>query len=339
MRGHQALYSGCGGALSADRAPEDHNVPPDVTPANISAAFARIREHVRETPVVAIAGADFGIPPARLVFKLELLQHSGSFKVRGAFANLLLRDIPPAGVTAASGGNHGVAVAFAARARGVRAKIFVPTISSPAKVERIRGYGAELVVGGERYADALAASEEWVAQSGSLPIPAFDQTETMLGTGTLGCEFERQAGALDTVLVAVGGGGLIAGVAAWYQRRVRVIGVEPEASPTLFRALAAGRPVDAETGGIAADSLAPRRVGDLVFPVAQAHVDRVVLVSDMAIVAAQRTLWDVIRVVAEPGAAAPFAALISGAYVPAPGERVGVVVCGANTTAVEFADP
>ena len=311
----------------------------DITPATISAAFARIRDHIRETPVVAIAGTDFGIPQARLVFKLELLQHSGSFKVRGAFANLLLRDIPPAGVTAASGGNHGVATAFAARARGVKAKIFVPTISSPAKVERIRGYGAELVVGGDRYADALAASETWVAQSGSLPIHAFDQTETMLGTGTLGCELERQAGALDTVLVAVGGGGLIAGVAAWYQRRVRVIGVEPEASPTLSRALAAGRPVDAETGGIAADSLAPRRIGELVFPIAQAQVDRVVLVSDAAIVAAQRALWDVIRVVAEPGAAAPFAALLSGAYVPAPGERIGVVVSGANTTAAEFADP
>jgi len=314
-------------------------VSSDITPATISAAFARIRDHIRETPVVAIAGTDFGIPQARLVFKLELLQHSGSFKVRGAFANLLLRDIPPAGVTAASGGNHGVATAFAARARGVKAKIFVPTISSPAKVERIRGYGAELVVGGDRYADALAASETWVAQSGSLPIHAFDQTETMLGTGTLGCELERQAGALDTVLVAVGGGGLIAGVAAWYQRRVRVIGVEPEASPTLSRALAAGRPVDAETGGIAADSLAPRRIGELVFPIAQAQVDRVVLVSDAAIVAAQRALWDVIRVVAEPGAAAPFAALLSGAYVPAPGERIGVVVSGANTTAVEFADP
>jgi threonine dehydratase len=185
-------------------------VPSDVTPAGISAALARIRDHIRETPVVAIAGADFGLPETRLVFKLEQLQHSGSFKARGAFANLLLRDIPPAGVTAASGGNHGAAVAFAARARGVKAKIFVPTVSSPAKVERIRGYGAELVVTGDRYADALAASEAWVAQSGSLSIHAFDQTETMLGTGTLGCELERQVGALDTVLVAVGGGGLLA---------------------------------------------------------------------------------------------------------------------------------
>jgi threonine dehydratase len=319
-----------------DRIPEDQNVPSDVTPATISAAFARIRDHIRETPVVAIAGADFGLAEARLVFKLEQLQHSGSFKARGAFANLLLRDIPPAGVTAASGGNHGAAVAFAARALDVKAKIFVPTVSSPAKVERIRSYRAELVVTGDRYADALAASETWVAQSGSLSIHAFDQVETMLGTGTLGCELERQAPALDTVLVAVGGGGLIAGVAAWYARRARVVGVEPEASPTLFRALAAGRPVDAETGGIAADSLSPRRVGELVFPIAQAQVERVVLVRDAAIVAAQRALWDVMRIVAEPGAAAPFAALISGAHVPAPGERIGVVVSGANTTAVEF---
>jgi len=309
-----------------------------LNPATISAALSRIKRHIRETPVVEIDGADFGIAETRLVFKLEQLQHSGSFKARGAFANLLLRDIPPAGVTAASGGNHGAAVAFAARALGVKAKIFVPTVSSPAKIERIRGYGTELVITGERYADALAASETWVARSGSLPIHAFDQTETMLGTGTLGCELERQAGPLDTVLVAVGGGGLIAGVAAWYQRRARVVGVEPEASPTLFRALEAGRPVDAETGGIAADSLSPRRVGELVFPIAQALVDRVVLVRDAAIVAAQRALWDVVRIVAEPGAAAPLAALLSGAYVPAPGERVGVVVSGANTAAVAFAD-
>jgi len=307
-----------------------------VNPQTITQAFARIREHVRETPVVAVDGGDFGLAPMRLVLKLEALQHSGSFKVRGAFANLLLRQIPSAGVTAASGGNHGAAVAFAARALGIKAKIFVPTVSSPAKIARIRHYGADLAVGGERYADALAASEAWVKISGSLSVHAFDQVETMLGTGTLGCELERQAGDLDSVLVAVGGGGLIAGVAAWYRRRVRVIGVEPQASPTLFRALEAGRPVDAVTGGIAADSLAPRRVGDLVFPIAKANVERVVLVSDDAIVAAQQALWDGARVVAEPGAAAPFAALVSGAYVPAPGERVGVVVSGANTTAVDF---
>ena len=307
-----------------------------VAPATISQTFERIRGHVRATPVVEIDGADLGLAPMRLVLKLEQLQHSGSFKARGAFANLLLRAIPPAGVTAASGGNHGVAVAFAARALGIKAKIFLPTVSSPAKIARIRGYGADLVVEGELYADALAASEVWIKTSGSLPVHAFDQVETMLGTGTLGCELERQAPDLDTVLVAVGGGGLISGVAAWYQRRVRVVGVEPHASPTLFRAFEAGRPVDAETGGIAADSLAPRRVGELVFPIARANVDRVVLVSDDAIVAAQQALWDGARIVAEPGAAAPFAALLSGAYVPEQGERVGVVVCGANTTAVDF---
>src|SRR5262245_27115011 len=212
-------------------------MPSDVTPASISSAFARIEDHVRQTPVVEIDGAGFGLAETRLVLKLEQLQHSGSFKARGAFANLLLRDIPPVGVTAASGGNHGAAVAFAARALGVKAKIFVPTVASPAKIDRIRGYGADLMVGGELYADALAASEKWIKSSGSLPVHAFDQVETMLGTGTLGCEFERQAPALDSELVAVGGGGLIGGVAAWYGRRVRVIGVEPHASPTLFRAL------------------------------------------------------------------------------------------------------
>ena len=307
-----------------------------VNPESIARAFERIRKYVRETPVVAVEGADFSLAPMRLVLKLEQLQHCGCFKARGAFANLLLREIPPAGVTAASGGNHGVAVAFAARALGIRAKIFVPTVSSPAKIARIREYGADLVVEGELYADALAASEAWIKTSGSLPVHAFDQVETMLGTGTLGCELERQAPDLDSVLVAVGGAGLIGGVAAWYGRRVRVVGVEPEKSPTLFRALEAGRPVDAETGGIAADSLAPRRVGKLNFPIAQANVERVVLVSDEAIVAAQQALWAGTRIVAEPGAAAPFAALISGAYVPARGERIGVVVCGANTTAVDF---
>jgi threonine dehydratase len=220
-----------------------------------------IRPRIRRTPVIEIDGADFGIEAARLSFKLELQQHAGSFKTRGAFANLLTRDIQKAGVVAASGGNHGAAVAYAAMRLGIPAKIFVPTISSPAKIQRIRDYGAELVVVGERYADALAASEMWAAQSGAVPVHAFDQRETLLGQGTIGLELEQQAPDLDTLLVAVGGGGLIGGIASWYGRRVRVIGVEPEAAPTLTRALAAGRPVDAEAGGIAADSLAPRRIG------------------------------------------------------------------------------
>jgi threonine dehydratase len=266
-----------------------------------------------------------------------MLQHSGSFKARGAFANLLMRNMPKAGVVAASGGNHGAAVAYAARQRNVPAKIFVPSISSPAKIQRIRDYGADLVVGGERYADALAASEIWAAQSGALPIHAFDQHETLLGQGTLGLELQAQAPDLDTLLVAVGGGGLIGGIAAWYAGSIAIVGVEPEASPTLAKALEAGRPVDAETGGIAADSLAPKRIGERVFPIARRYVDRVALVSDDAIVRAQQILWSVTRIVTEPGGAAAFAALISGRYRPRPGERVGVVLSGANTTAVDFA--
>jgi len=304
--------------------------------AGIERTHALIAPHVRVTPVVALSGADFGLAPCSLVLKLESLQHSGSFKARGAFANLLGRPVPAGGVVAASGGNHGAAVAFAAQRLGVPARIFVPTVSSPAKVARIRQYGAELVVVGERYADALAASEAWGARAGALAVHAFEQPETLLGQGTLGRELAAQAPELDTVLVAVGGGGLIGGIAAWYAGAARVVGVEPAAAPTLTEALRAGRPVDAPAGGIAADSLAPRRVGELMFPIAQRHVDRVVLVGDDAIRRAQEALWQAARVVAEPGAAAPLAALLAGAYAPAAGERVGVVVSGGNTTAVHF---
>ena len=269
------------------------------------------------------------------MLKLELLQHSGSFKARGAFANLLTRTIPPAGVVAASGGNHGAAVAYAAMRLGVPAKIFVPTVSSRAKVERIRSYGAELAIVGERYADALAASEAWVERSSAMPVHAFDQPETLLGQGTLGMEFAEQA-TVDTVLVSVGGGGLLGGVAAWYAGAVKVVGVEPESAPTLTQAMKAGRPVDAPAGGIAADSLAPRRVGELMFPIARAHVARVALVSDEAIRRAQDVLWSAVRIVAEPGGAAAFAAVLSGTYTPAAGERVGVVISGGNSTAVDF---
>jgi threonine dehydratase len=302
----------------------------------IAAIERLIRPHIRRTPVIEIAGGDVGIAPNRVTLKLELLQYSGSFKARGAFANLLTRQIPACGVAAASGGNHGAAVAFAARALGVPARVFVPAISSPAKMARIRAYGADLVIAGERYADALAASEAWVAHSDALAVHAFDQTETLLGQGTLGLELEQQSGALDTLLVAVGGGGLIGGIAAWYAGAIRVIGVEPAAAPTLTRALAAGRPVDAEAGGIAADSLAPRRIGERVFPLTQAYVDQVLLVEDAAIVQAQRVLWDSLRLVAEPGGAAALAALLSGRYRPAPDERVGVVLSGGNTMAVDF---
>jgi threonine dehydratase len=313
-------------------------MPSAIDQASIEATHAVIGPHIRLTPIVTVDAGEFGLGSFPLTLKLEQLQHSGSFKARGAFANLLLRAVPSAGVVAASGGNHGAAVAYAAMRLGIPAKIFVPTISSPAKIERIREYGADLVVGGDRYADALAASETWVRQSGALPVHAFDQRETLLGQGTIGLELTSQAPALDTLLVAVGGGGLIGGIAAWYAGAIRVVGVEPETAPTLTAALDAGRPVDAEAGGIAADSLAPRRVGELMFPVARAHVDRIVLVSDVAIRRAQETLWSCLRVVAEPGGAAALAALLEGRYTPARDERVGVLVSGGNTTAVDFGE-
>ena len=257
--------------------------------------------YIRRTPVVEVDGSDFGLDGITLVFKLESLQHSGSFKARGAFTNLLTREVPAAGVVAASGGNHGTAVAFAAMKLKKPARIFVPEVASPTKLERIREYGADLVVTGERYADALAASEIWAAQSGALAVHAFDQVETLLGQATVGLEFEEQCPHLDSLIVAVGGGGLIGGIASWYSSRIKLVGVEPEAAPTLTRALEAGRPVDAEAGGIAADSLAPKRVGEMMFPIAQAHVQKVLLVSDESIQDAQKALWKVLRVVAEPG--------------------------------------
>jgi threonine dehydratase len=309
---------------------------PPVDRDHIARAYETIRPYIRRTPVIEVDGSDFGLGGVSLVFKLELLQHSGSFKARGAFANLLMRDIPPAGVVAASGGNHGTAVAFAAMKLKKPARIFVPEVASPTKLQRIREYGADLVITGERYADALAASEIWAAQSGAMAVHAYDQVETLLGQGSVGLEFEEQAPQLDSLIVAVGGGGLIGGIAAWYGSRIRIVGVEPEAAPTLTRALEAGRPVDAEAGGIAADSLAPKRVGELMFPVAQAHVKSVVLVSDESIREAQNALWKVLRVVAEPGGAAAFAALLSRRYEPQPGEKIGILVCGGNTTAVDF---
>ena len=292
--------------------------------------------HVRKTPAIEVSGADFGLPPCHLYLKLELMQYSGSFKVRGAFANLLTRDVPAAGVVAASGGNHGAAVAFAARRLGKKAHIFVPRIASPAKIERIRREQAELEVGGERYADALAASHERAVQTGAVEVHAYDSMETMLGTGSMAAELEEQVPDLASVLVAVGGGGLIGGFAAWYGGRARVIGVEPRLAPTLARALVAGHPVDVDVHGVAADSLGARRIGTSVFPVAQRYVDRVVLLEDAHIRAAQEALWDNLRIVAEPGGAATLAALLSGEYPCHAGERVGIIVSGGNTVAVDF---
>jgi len=322
-----------------------------ITRDDIRGTYDAIRPFIRRTPVVQVdlseldpAGTD--LPSVTL--KLEQLQCAGSFKARGAFANLLLREVPPAGVVAASGGNHGVAVAYAASRVGmggkqvgmggrqsVPARIFVPTVSAEAKMERIRRLGAELVVTGDRYADALAAAQAWEHSSGAMSVHAFDQPHTLLGQGTLALELAEQvaeldADGLDTVLVPVGGGGLIGGIASWFAGSVRVIGVEPDGAPTLTRARAEGRPADAPAEGVAADALAPRRVGELVFPITQAYVEDVVLVGDAAILAAQRALWQAVRIAAEPAASVGIAALLTGAYKPVPGERVAVVISGAN---------
>lgn len=301
----------------------------------VRAAEAVIRPYIRRTPVVEAPAADFGLTGAPLSLKLEFMQHSGTFKARGAFANLLIRKGAERGVVAASGGNHGAAVAYAAMKLGIKAHIYVPRISSAAKINRIMQYGAQIVVGGETYVDAFNASHAFASEHGLLEVHAYDMFETLCGQGTVGLEWLEQAPGLDTLLVAVGGGGLIGGIAAAAAGRVRIIGVEPENAPTLFNAIEAGRPVDVPVSGVAADSLGARRIGNLSFTLA-GFIDRSVLVTDEAIVAAQKVIWEVLRVVVEPGGAAAMAALLSGRYVPAPGEKVGVLLCGANTTAVKF---
>jgi threonine dehydratase len=305
---------------------------------DIRAAYARIQPHVRRTPVLRANAGDFGVPLDRpLALKLEFLQHTGTFKPRGAFNNLLSRAVPAAGVAAASGGNHGAAVAYAAQRLGHKATIFVPDVSSPVKIARIRGYGADTRVGGARYADALDACNAFIATSGALSVHAYDAAETVAGQGSVGLEWEEDAPDLDTVLVAVGGGGLIAGIAAWYGRRVKVVGVEPEGSRALHASLEAGRPVDVTVESIAADSLGARNSGQLVFDIARQNVDHVALVPDDAIVAAQRLLWEKLRVAAEPGGAAALAALTSGRYKPRVDEKVGVLLCGANVDLAKLA--
>lgn len=304
--------------------------------AAIAANYPKIAPYIRRTPVMAVAGSDFGLDLPQVQLKLELLQHSGSFKPRGAFTALLAGKVPTAGVVAASGGNHGAAVAYAAMVLKVPAKIFVPSIAAPMKIAKIKSYGADLVVGGDRYADALAASEEWLKKSGALAIHAYDQPETLIGQGSVGLELEEQVPEIDTLLVAVGGGGLIGGIAAWYGGKVKVVAVEPEAAPTLNMALKAGKPVEAPAGGIAADSLAPKMIGSLMFPIAQKGVAESVLVTDEAIFKAQKALWEKLRLVAEPGGAAAFAALLSKRYVPKLGEKVAVLVCGSNPTSTDF---
>jgi len=298
--------------------------------ADIEAAAQRISPYIRKTPVFQLNPGEWD-NQAQLFLKLEQLQYTGSFKLRGAMNRMLSQPVPEAGVIAASGGNHGVAVAYAAQQLGYPSEIYVPEISSRAKIERLRNYGARVSIVGSSYAEALQASEFRAAETGALVIHAFDQSEVVAGQGTLARELEQQISDLDTVLVAVGGGGLIAGIASWFQGRVRVIGVQSEQTPAMSEALKAGTRVDVSVSGIAADSLGARRVGQLAFSVASRCVDRVLLVSDDAIRSAQRTLWQDLRLIVEPGGATALAGLLSGAYRPEPGERVAVILCGANT--------
>ncbi len=306
-----------------------------ITRADIEDAHARITPHIRRTPVMNLQEA-FG-HAGSLSLKLEFLQHAGSFKSRGAFNTLLSNPVPAAGVAAASGGNHGAAVAYAARRLGVKARIFVPEISSPAKIAVIRSHGAEVVIGGARYADAQEACDRHVAETGALRIHPFAAESTITGQGTVGLEWEQDGPALDTVLVAVGGGGLISGIASWWANRVKVVGVEPEGSRALHAALQAGRSVDVEVDSVAADSLGARNTGDLVHAICSRNVDHVALVTDASIREAQAMLWRDYRIATEPGGAAALAALISSAYKPQRGERVGILLCGANVELAKLA--
>jgi threonine dehydratase len=298
--------------------------------AEIEETSQRIADHMRTTPIIQLEEGAWGLAGC-IFLKLEQLQHTGSFKPRGAFNRVLTNAVPSAGFIAASGGNHGVAVAYVAQQLGYPAEIFVPEVCPPVKVERLRNYGAHVTQVGATYADALLASREQAARTGALEVHAYDQPEVVAGQGTLGREFEQQVPDLDTGLIAVGGGGLIGGVAAWFAGRARVIGVEPASAPSMAEALKAGKPVDTGVSGIAVDSLGARRVGELAFSLVRDYVERVVLVSDVSIRQSQLALWNDLRVIAEPGGATALAALLSGAYQPEPGERVGVVVCGGNT--------
>ena len=300
-----------------------------ISRSDVEAAWALIRPHVRRTPVIELAAGSLGVT-APLALKLESLQVSGSFKGRGAFHKLLASKVPAAGIIAASGGNHGAAAAYAARALGHKAEIFVPTIAAPAKVARLRSYGAVVNQIGAVYAEARAASEARAAETGALLVPAYEDEVVFAGAGSVALEFAGQA-EFDTLLIAVGGGGLIAGCAAAFGTTKKIVAVETEGTPTLHEALKAGRPVDVAISGIAADALGASRIGTPNFEVARALVRDSVLVSDEAVRDAQRALWDELRIVAEPAGATGLAALRAGAYRPAPGERVATLICGANT--------
>jgi len=299
-------------------------------PAEVRAAAVLVGEHVRHTPVLSVHGAELGVP-ARVVLKLEMLQHSGSFKVRGALTTMLGATVPPAGAVAASGGNHGAAVAWAARELGVPATVFVPATSPRDKVERIAGYGAEVHVVAGYYAEAAAAAHEWAASRDVLPVHAYDAVPIVAGQGTVGLELRTQIPDASVVLVAVGGGGLSAGITvACSDGGPPVVPVEADRCPTLHAAQAAGRPVDVTVSGIAADSLGARRLGEIPWAILSAAGQPVVQVSDEDIASARRWLWDRCRLLVEPGGATALAALTSGAYRPHPGDTVVVVVCGAN---------
>ena len=317
---------------SASSRDDDDSAGP-VSPSDIRAAHGRIAAYVRRTPILEARSPIAGAPA--LTLKLECLQHSGSFKARGPFPNLLTRPVPAEGCATASGGNHGAATAYAAERLGGRARVFVPKIAPPAKVARIKACGAEIVIAGASYAEAQERCDAFVAESGALSIHPYDARETVAGAGTVALEWEadlERAGLppMDTVLVAVGGGGLIGGVAAWFEGRVKVVGVEPEGSRAIHAALEAGAPVDVPVASLAADSLGARRAGDLNFAIARQLASGIALVSDAAILEAQRRLWTETSVVAEPGGAAAYAALMSGAYRPRKSARVGVLVCGSH---------
>jgi threonine dehydratase len=303
-------------------------VPYVITRSDVDAAARRVAGHVRRTPVARLGD---------LWFKLEFLQHAGSFKARGAFNRILAADVPEAGVIAASGGNHGMAVAHAAASLGIPAEVYVPVNAPAVKVARLHALGAKVVQHGREYAEAYAQALTRAETSGALFCHAYDQPEIAAGQGTVGLELLEQTGGVDTIVLAVGGGGLLAGVAAAAEGWARVVGVEPATVPTLHAALAAGRPVDVPVSGVAADSLGARRLGAIAYEVATRTGVRSVLVSDTDIVAARRRMWDEARMVVEHAAGAAVAALLTGAYRPEPGERVAVVLCGANTDPSDLA--
>ena len=311
-----------------------------ISQADITDAAARIAPYVRHTPIMRLAAGDLGLPYA-ITLKLELLQHAGSFKPRGAFNRILRAQaaglVPASGVIAASGGNHGAAVAYAAQQLGLKAEIYVPELTPAAKCARIESFGARLVRTGAAYAEAFAASQIRAAETGALVVHAYDHEDVLAGQGTTALEFEADAPDMTHVLVATGGGGLIGGMAAWLAGRVKVISVEPFGCPTLHGALAAGHPVVGPVGGVASDSLGAKEAGALMFPIAQRYVSEAVLVPDDAIIAAQRLLWDRMRLIAEPGGATALSALLSGAWTPPSGARVGVLVCGANADPAKIA--